>query len=81
MLLFYIYVYMGINVLLFKVIDFKDRWIQYILILTSTLYLMFSYPIYSFIKKFNKTAMIVYNKRELKNSILVEEALSLKQIS
>jgi hypothetical protein len=45
------------------------------------LYLMFSISYLFVIKKFNKTAMIVYNKRELKNSILVEEALSLKQIS
>jgi hypothetical protein len=42
-----LYVYMGINVLLFKVIDFLDR-IQYILILTSTpLFDVFYYPIYS----------------------------------
>jgi hypothetical protein len=45
-LLFYTF---DINVLLFKVIDFKDRWIQYFLILTSTpLFDVFYYPIYSF---------------------------------
>jgi hypothetical protein len=36
------YTYMDINVLLFKVIDFLDRWIQYFLILLVLLYLMFS---------------------------------------
>jgi phosphotransferase system glucose/maltose/N-acetylglucosamine-specific IIC component len=46
---------MGINVLLFKVIDFKDRWIQYILILLVLLYLMFSIILFiRLIKKFNK---------------------------
>jgi hypothetical protein len=54
---------MGINVLLFKVIDFL-KIDEFNIFLSSTpLFDVFYYPIYSLLKNLIKTApMIVYNK-------------------